>query len=94
MNVLGPFLSACHSVHASGAGTVETSYYTAVNQLLDSVGAQLSPKVRCIMQLKNLGAGNPDGGLFTADQFHTRGGQAKDLSAPARGVIEVKSRCT
>jgi hypothetical protein len=91
MNVLGPFLSACHSVHASGAGTVETSYYTAVNQLLDSVGAQLSPKVRCIMQLKNLGAGNPDGGLFTADQFHARGGQAKDLSAPARGVIEVKS---
>lgn len=91
MNVLGPFLSACHSVHASGAGTVETSYYTAVNQLLGSVGAQLSPKVRCIMQLKNLGAGNPDGGLFTADQFHARGGQAKDLSAPARGVIEVKS---
>ena len=91
MNVLGPFLSACHNVHASGAGTVETSYYTAVNQLLDNVGAQLSPKVRCIMQLKNLGAGNPDGGLFTADQFHTRGGQAKDLSAPARGVIEVKS---
>ena len=91
MNDLGQFLSACKAVHASGAGTVETSYYTAVNQLLDSVGAQLSPKVRCIMQLKNLGAGNPDGGLFTADQFHTRGGQAKDLSAPARGVIEVKS---
>lgn len=84
-------MSACHSVHASGAGTVETSYYTAINQLLDSVGAQLSPKVRCIMQLKNLGAGNPDGGLFTADQFHAKGGQAKDLSAPARGVIEVKS---
>ena len=91
MNDLGQFLSACKAVHASGAGTVETSYYTAVNQLLDNVGAQLSPKVRCIMQLKNLGAGNPDGGLFTADQFHTRGGQAKDLSAPARGVIEVKS---
>jgi len=91
MNVLGPFLSACHNVHSSGAGTVETSYYTAINQLLDSVGAQLSPKVRCIMQLKNLGAGNPDGGFFTADQFHAKGGQAKDLSAPARGVIEVKS---
>ena len=91
MNDLGQFLSACKAVHASGAGTVETSYYTAVNHLLDNVGAQLSPKVRCIMQLKNLGAGNPDGGLFTADQFHTRGGQAKDLSAPARGVIEVKS---
>jgi hypothetical protein len=91
MNVLGLFLSACHNVHSSGAGTVETSYYTAINQLLDSVGAQLSPKVRCIMQLKNLGAGNPDGGFFTADQFHAKGGQAKDLSAPARGVIEVKS---
>jgi len=27
-------------------------------------------KVCCVIQLQNRGAGMPDGGLFTADQFH------------------------
>ena len=43
------------------------------------------------MQLKNLGAGNSDGGLFTADQFDRVSAEVKNLGAPARGVIEVKS---
>jgi hypothetical protein len=85
------FLQAVHGVHASGAGTKETSYYTALNNLLDGVGAALSPTVHAVMQLKNTGAGNPDGGLFTADQFDKKTGETKDLSFPARGVIEVKA---
>jgi hypothetical protein len=59
--------------------------------LLDGAGHTLKPKVRCVMQLKNLGAGNPDGGLFTADQFDRQTGEAKDLGQPSRGVIEVKA---
>lgn len=43
------------------------------------------------MQLKSLGAGNPDGGLFTSDQFDRKTGESKDLGKPSRGVIEVKS---
>jgi len=66
---LATFLAAAHGVHISGAGTKETSYYTALDNLLDSIGETLKPKVRCVMQLKSLGAGNPDGGPFTADQF-------------------------
>ena len=43
------------------------------------------------MTLKNRGAGMPDGGLFTADQFAKRAdiNQLKG-QPPARGVIEVK----
>lgn len=56
-------------MHASGSGTQETSHYTAIDNLLDGIGNTLKPRVRRVMQLKNLGAGNPDGGLFTVDQF-------------------------
>lgn len=85
------FLNSANAVHNTGGGTKETSFYTALNNLLDGVGNGLKPKVRCVMQLKNLGAGNPDGGLFTPDQFDRKTGEAKDLGKPSRGVIEVKA---
>ena len=43
------------------------------------------------MQLKSLGAGNPDGGLFTADQFDRKTDAPKNVAAPARGVLEGKA---
>ena len=89
--LLENFLNAVRGVHSTSGGTKETSYYTALNNLLDGVGHTLKPKVRCVMQLKNLGAGNPDGGLFTPDQFDRKTGEAKDLGKPSRGVIEVKA---
>ncbi len=89
--LLEDFLNAVRGVHSTSGGTKETSYYTALNNLLDGVGHTLKPKVRCVMQLKNLGAGNPDGGLFTPDQFDRKTGEAKDLGKPSRGVIEVKA---
>jgi hypothetical protein len=90
-HLLESFLSASKSVYSTGGGTKETSYYTAINNLLDGVGHTLKPQVRCVMQLKNLGAGNPDGGMFTSDQFDRKTGTAKDLGQPSRGVIEVKA---
>jgi Type ISP C-terminal specificity domain/N-6 DNA Methylase len=89
--ILAAFLAAAHGVHISGAGTKETSYYTALDNLLDGIGQTLKPKVRCVMQLKSLGAGNPDGGLFTADQFDRKTEAPKNIAAPARGVLEVKA---
>jgi hypothetical protein len=42
--------------------------------------------------LANRGAGNPDGGLFTANQFQKGIGAEPILGQmPERGVIEVKS---
>jgi len=78
-------------VRSSAGATDETSYYTPLNNLLDEIGKAVKPRVRCIMQLKNRGAGNPDGGLFTPEQFQklTRG-EPLPGQKPTRGAIEVK----
>ncbi len=90
--LLDAFLNAVRSVHGTSGGTKETSYYPALNNLLDGAGDRLKPKVHCINQLKNMGAGSPDVGLFTADQIDRHSHKEKtEGTIPARGVIEVKS---
>ena len=89
--VMADYLSDLKAVRASGAGVAETSYYPALSNLFNAVGNGLKPKVRCVMNLKNLGAGMPDGGLFTADQFQRQAdGEPKAGQLPARGAIEAK----
>ncbi|MBN1459040.1 MAG: N-6 DNA methylase [Armatimonadetes bacterium] len=87
MGALEDYLTDVRDIKLSGEGVSELSYYPALRQLLEEVGGGLKPKVRCFMNLKDHGAGLPDGGLFTADQVRrgTLGGQK-----PARGAIEVK----
>jgi len=84
------YLTSMLAIKATGAHTKETSFYTPLNNLLDAAGHTLKPHVRCIMQLKNIGAGMPDGGLFTQDQFDKKTHDPKDLSSPSRGVVEIK----
>ena len=72
-----------------GGGVAETSGYAALANLLNEVGGGLKPKVRCFMNLKNRGAGLPDGGLFTADQLRARplescGAARSRRAAPSR----------
>jgi hypothetical protein len=80
----------------AGAHVAETSFYPALERLLTEIGKQLSPKVRCVIHLANRGAGLPDGGLFSADQFRrkSRGADANGnpflIQNPSRGVIEAK----
>ena len=67
---MGPvetYLSEMCELRSARAGVKEITYYTALANLLDEVGKTLKPRVRCVLQLQNRGAGNPDGGLFTAD---------------------------
>lgn len=49
---LATFLAAVHGVHVSGSGTKETSFYTAIDNLLDGIGGALKPKVRCVIEVK------------------------------------------
>ena len=88
---LETYLSDCYATRATGANAPETSFYPPLSALLNEVGRHLKPRVRCVMGLKNQGAGMPDGGLFTESQFRRRG-DAEPLpgQAPERGVIEVK----
>lgn len=63
------YFAELRDIRAMGGAVAEISYYPAIRQLLDEVGKHLKPKVRAIMQLRNAGAGNPDGGLFTQNQW-------------------------
>jgi hypothetical protein len=65
--------------------------YGALEALFNEVGKMLKPRVRCIINLKNRGAGLPDGGLFAANQFpkHSEAEPFESLN-PERGVVEVK----
>jgi hypothetical protein len=92
MKPLDTYLTSLHDIQCSGEAVDETSYYGALETLFNDVGKSLTPKVRCVLQLKNRGVGMPDGGLFTEDQFKKAKVEEKSLpQIPARGVIEIKS---
>jgi hypothetical protein len=91
MDAVEKYLKHLHDIRASGDATDETSYYTALNNLFDEIGKELKPRVRCVLQLKNRGAGHPDGGLYTPDQFQKLSDQEPLAGQkPSRGAIEVK----
>jgi hypothetical protein len=89
--ILEKYLTDVKAIRDSGGGVKETSYYPALSNLFNAAGNALKPKVRCVMNLRNLGDGMPDGGLFTADQFQRQSeGAPKAGQLPARGAIEAK----
>ena len=73
----------------SGSATDERSTYGPLAKLLDSVGATLKPKVFCVAEPVNHGAGHPDFGLYTSKQVQK--GRPSKGQLPERGVVEVKS---
>ena len=76
-------------VRASGGATGERSSYGPLANLLNAVGATLKPKVFCVGELAQQGAGHPDFGLYTAQQVQR--GQPREGQLPERGVVEVKA---
>ncbi len=91
MNPLETYLKELTEIRASGAGVKETSYYGPLATLLNEIGKTLKPKVKCIINLQNVGAGLPDGGFFTQEQFQKfTDGAPLAGQTPARGVMEVK----
>ncbi len=86
------YFTELRDIHASGAGVAETSYYGPLATLLTAMGSKLKPKVTAIINLRNTGAGIPDGGLFTAPQLKGWDVASDPLQGqlPARGAIEVK----
>ena len=75
-------------VRASGGATGERSYYPPLEGLLRAVGATLKPKVFCVQELADQGAGHPDFALYTAKQVQK--GRPRPGQVPERGVVEVK----
>ena len=76
-------------VHGSGGATGERSSYGPLTSLLDTVGRTLKPRVFCVGELADQGAGHPDFGLYSARQVQK--GQPRAGQTPERGVVEVKA---
>ena len=83
------YLTELRRVRASGGATGERSSYGPLANLLNAVGATLRPKVFCVAELADQGAGHPDFGLFTTRQVQR--GRPRHGQAPERGVVEVKT---
>ncbi len=83
------YLADIRQIRASGGATGERSYYSPLTNLLNSVGGSLRPKVFCVGELAQQGAGHPDLGLYSAQQIQR--GTPREGQIPERGVVEVKS---
>ena len=83
------YLSELRRIRATGGGTGELSYYPPLNNLLNAVGGTLRPRVYCVSQLAQQGAGHPDFGLYAARQV--QGGKPRQGQTPDGGVVEVKA---
>ena len=74
------YLEDLRRLRASGGATGERSTYPPLTALLNAVGAVLKPKVFCVSELADHGAGHPDLGLYAARQVRKR--QAARRPAP------------
>ena len=83
------YLADLGRIRASGGATGERSYYSPLNNLLTAVGSTLRPKVFCVGELAEQGAGHPDFGLYAAKQVQR--GRPREGQVPECGVVEVKS---
>ena len=82
------YLADLQRIRASGGATGERSMYVPLANLMNAVGASLKPKVFCVAELADQGAGHPDFGLYAAKQVQK--GVPREGQAPERGVVEVK----
>ena len=82
------YFKMMHDIRATGGATDERSYYPALTNLLNAIGGTLKPKVLCVSEMANQGAGHPDYGLYSTEQLQKKKPQQGQL--PERGVIEVK----
>ena len=83
------YFAELRRIRATGGSTGELSYYPPLNNLLNAVGGSLRPRVYCVSQLAQQGAGHPDFGLYAARQVSK--GQPKQGQLPEGGVVEVKA---
>ena len=82
------YFDALRQVRASGGATGERSAYPALSNLLNAIGGALKPKVFCVVEMVDQGAGHPDIGLYAAKQVQK--GRSHEGQIPERGVVEVK----
>lgn len=69
MPMFADYLRNLREIRRSGQVVPETSHYGTLETLLNELGGGLRPRVHTVINLRNRGAGIPDGGLFSEDQL-------------------------
>ncbi len=87
-NVLADYLDEIARIRATRAGTGEISYYGALAGALNASGERLKPRVFCVPNLRNRGAGFPDMGLFAGGGLRAAD-EWPEGRPPERGVVEI-----
>ena len=100
-SIVETYLSDLRRIRGSGGATAEVSSYGPLEQLLNAIGGGLRPKVFCVGQLKDQGAGHPDFGLYASRTRGVRGSTSSPRTLggspgtggglPEHGVVEVKA---
>jgi hypothetical protein len=88
--VVRNYLERMVQIRGTGGATSETSYYSALENLLNEIGGTFKPAVICNGQLRNQGAGHPDFGLYSQNQCSKGEPKPGQGEKPERGVVEVK----
>ena len=86
------YITDLRAIRLTGSSTAETSFYPPLSQLFNASGERLRPAILFSTQLRNQGAGTPDGGFFPKPSRQRRRGNPEPqiLQNPERGVVEIK----
>jgi hypothetical protein len=84
------YLTDLRAIRSTGSATAETSFYPPLDRLLNAAGQKLKPSILFSTQLRNQGAGMPDGGFFPQPKRQRRNAEPPILQNPERGVVEIK----
>jgi hypothetical protein len=84
------YLTELRAIRSTGSATAETSFYPPLDRLLNAAGQKLKPSILFSTQLRNQGAGMPDGGFFPQPSRQRRNAEPPILQNPERGVVEIK----
>ncbi|MGA2852466.1 MAG: N-6 DNA methylase, partial [Terracidiphilus sp.] len=84
------YITDLRAIRSTGSAMAETSYYPPVDRLFNASGQTLDPPVRFSTQLRNSGAGMPDGGFFPQPKRRPRNAEPQPLINPERGAVEIK----
>lgn len=83
------YLDKVANIQATGSGTPETTYYSAITTLLDAIGDSLKPKILTVPHPSGA-AGIPDFGLFAKPKRNAPPPNWTGGAIPERGVVEAK----
>ena len=84
------YLADLRAIRSTGSATAETSFYPPLDRLFNAAGHKLKPPILFSTQLRNQGAGMPDGGFFPQPSRKRRNSEPPILQNPERGVAEIK----